>query len=273
MRSLFSFFLTATLFISSQAVAASGSCATLAKLPEQTAHHHLVIAVDQTTVVDQNLIDKFVEIAKAGIRPSTEISIYRFSAFSQGEYLRKVFSGLVDGELTPEQRYNTPKKQIALFDRCIKQQYPAMLYQTQKTLDETLNGARADLAKSDVIYSLKGLSDLIKGFSQQQTTLLIFSDMLENSALTSFYKHGSVRQIDINVEMNKVSDEQFNADFGGANIYVMGAGLVSEKGKKAGVYRNPKVLSALEGFWREWFAKSNANLQGFGMPELQSAIH
>lgn len=262
--------LSALLF--SAQVQAQATCAAIAKLPPTPAETHLTIAVDQTTVVDQNLIDKFKELAATGIAPGTAISVYRFSAFSQGEYLSKVFSGAVDAVIPEKTRYNLPKKQLMVFDRCVKQQYPAMLFQTQKTLDDTLNGARADLAKSDIVFSLKGLADIVSNHPEPQQTVLIFSDMLENSALTSFYKQGNVRQIDINTELDKVADEQFKADFAGATIYVMGAGLVSEKGQRHGVYRNPKILGALEGFWQRWFANSNAKLQGFGTPELQTSL-
>jgi hypothetical protein len=63
------------------------------------------------------------------------------------------------------------------------------------------------------------------------------------------------------------------ADFGGAKIYVMGAGLVSEQGKAKGVYRDPKMMQALKAFWTEWFKRSNAELVKFGMPEMLGSIN
>lgn len=62
------------------------------------------------------------------------------------------------------------------------------------------------------------------------------------------------------------------ADFGGAKVYVMGAGLVSEQGKAKGVYRDPKMMQALKAFWTEWFKRSNAELVEFGMPEMLGSI-
>jgi hypothetical protein len=269
-----SHFLAAFFFVfASHAFASSAkTCASIANMEKKPSQNALTILVDQTTVVDQNLIDKFKAFAINGLAPSTEIKVYTFSAFSQGEYFTKHFSGLIDAELSKEQRYNTPKRQLTIFDRCIQQQGPAMAFQTQKAIDVAMKGARSDLAKSDIVYSLGKLSESIRSSQATNKYVVIFSDMLENSATTSFYNRGSVRKININKELNKVINSGFKADFSGAEVYVMGAGLVSEKGRKRGVYRSPEILQALEGFWRQWFKNSNAKLMGFGMPELQTTI-
>lgn len=59
-------------------------------------------------------------------------------------------------------------------------------------------------------------------------------------------------------------------DFSGADIYVMGAGVVPENGKA--VYRDPKTMQALKSFWRSYFEKSNAVLVEFGQPALLGKV-
>jgi hypothetical protein len=90
--------------------------------------------------------------------------------------------------------------------------------------------------------------------------------MLENSSITSFYAKNSVRGIDAKAELGKVGTF---GDFGGARVYVAGAGSIVTTGKKqVETYRDPKTMDALEMFWREYFTRSNASLAVFGKPSL-----
>ncbi|MNG14127.1 hypothetical protein D3C84_978570 [compost metagenome] len=49
-----------------------------------------------------------------------------------------------------------------------------------------------------------------------------------------------------------------------------GAAFVPTTAKNG--YRSGKMIQNLEGFWRTYFEKSNASLQGFGNPELTVAV-
>lgn len=63
-------------------------------------------------------------------------------------------------------------------------------------------------------------------------------------------------------------------DFGGAKVYVIGAGLLTEDIKNSkGVYRSPQIMQALSTFWKEWFKKSNAEVIEFGQPALLNPIN
>lgn len=248
------------------------SCSSIAKLPEQTAQSFLLVAVDQTTVADANLVSKFVHLATDAVKPSTAVSSYTFSAFSQGKYLSEGFSATLDAPIAETVRYDTPKKQLSVFDRCVMQKVPAITQRLQTTLQQSMQQASSDLAKSDVLHSLKELADVVKHHPAQNKSFLLFSDMLENSTITSFYAKNSVRLIDPTKELALVEKAGMFADFAGAKIYVMGAGLLSEQGKSKGVYRDPKTMEALKAFWSEWFKRSNAELVEFGMPEMMGSI-
>lgn len=268
--SLFAFSLA---FLSANVFAANmPSCASFAKISEGNPQRLLTVVIDQTTLVDENLINKFNNIASEAIQPSTEVAIYTFSAFSQGEYFTRVFSAKVEDQLSEKDRYTLPKKALKIYDRCLSQQKPAVVFQTESKIDNAMNGARADLAKSDIMYSLSQVAKDIKQNQASEKYLFLFSDMLENSAVTSFYYKNKVKQVDIDKEISIVEKAGMFADFGGAKIYVMGAGILSEKGKKKGVYRDPNTLQALNLFWKEWFKRSNARLIEFGMPEMRGAI-
>lgn len=92
--------------------------------------------------------------------------------------------------------------------------------------------------------------------------------MLENSSISSFYAHKNVRNINAQAELKKVDANQLFADFAGARVYVLGAGLIAAEKGKPEVYRDPKTMKNLETFWRAYFEQSNAQLKGFGAPSL-----
>ena len=98
--------------------------------------------------------------------------------------------------------------------------------------------------------------------------MILASDMLENSSITSFYANNAVRQIDAKNELKKVGDSDFFADFGNADVFVIGTGITKNYKK----YINAKQLSSFSKFWSEYFEKSNARLVDFGTPALKSVI-
>jgi hypothetical protein len=258
----------------SSAIAASDmpSCSAIAKLSEKAADRFILIAVDQTTVSDANLMTKFIRIATDGVQPATAVSTYTFSAFSQGKYLSEGFSATLDAAIPEKERYEISKKTLSVFDRCVMQKVPAMTKQIQESLSQSMQQASGNLVKSDVMLSLDELAKVVRSHPANSKHVLVFSDMLENSTITSFYASNAVRKIDHTKELALVEKEGMFADFGGAKVYVMGAGLVSEQGKSKGVYRDPKMMQELKAFWTEWFKRSNAELVEFGTPEMLGEI-
>lgn len=107
----------------------------------------------------------------------------------------------------------------------------------------------------------------------QHKIVLLVSDMLENSSVTSFYANQAVRQINADKELKLVADNQLYGDFGGARVYVIGAGLLAEDAKHPkGIYRSTQTMQALSKFWTGYFQKSNAELVEFGQPALLNPI-
>lgn len=249
------------------------SCSAIAKLSEKAADRFILIAVDQTTVSDANLMTKFIRIATDGVQPATAVSTYTFSAFSQGKYLSEGFSATLDAAIPEKERYEISKKTLSVFDRCVMQKAPAMTKQIQESLSQSMQQASGNLVKSDVMLSLDELAKVVRSHPANSKHVLVFSDMLENSSVTSFYASNAVRKIDHTKELALAEKAGMFADFGGAKVYVMGAGLVSEQGKAKGVYRDPKMMQELKAFWAEWFKRSNAELVEFGTPEMLGSIN
>jgi hypothetical protein len=129
----------------------------------------------------------------------------------------------------------------------------------------------SDIPRSEILLSLKSIGDDLKSAEGvNENVILLMSDMLEYSDFGSFYSNNGIREINPQVELAKVEKQNLLADFGGARVYVHGAAFVPTQIKNG--YRSGKMIQNLEGFWNQYFAKSNAELKGFGNPELTSAV-
>jgi hypothetical protein len=243
--------------------------------PGQPLDRALFVVIDQTTLLDSNLVRDLGRQLQALIVPGTSFQILSFSAYSQGRYLQPLARGVLEQPLTDKAvRDATAVKQLKSLDNCLKSQLNFGTNLVAKAVGQALQGASGELAKSDVVGSLASMSKAVSEAKARTTTVLIISDMLENSSITSFYAQDHMRQIDAAVELQKVRKANVQADFGGAQLYVMGAGIVPEQaGKKATLnYRSTQSLESLRSFWDGFFSQSNGKLVAFGTPALLTPI-
>lgn len=233
----------------------------------------LFVAIDQTTPLDDNLKRQIQEVIGAQLKPGNAYSLFTFSAYSQGRYLNLVSHGELERGLPEAVRNDTGAKALRQFDACLsgQQRYVAQLL--GKQLQQALGNSSDTLAKSDVLASLKEISSRIMQSRAQNRVVLLVSDMLENSSVTSFYASRAVRKLDPAAELAKVEREKLLASFAGARVYVIGAGLIAEDSKQAkGVYRDPVTMQSLQTFWRRFIEKSGGKLVEFGQPALLGPI-
>lgn len=243
--------------------------------PSQPLDRALFIVIDQTTLLDANLVRDLGQQLQALVVPNTAFQILSFSAYSQGRYLQPLARGVLEAPLVDKAaRDATAVKQLKSLDNCLKSQLTYGTNLVAKTVGQAVQGASGDLAKSDVIGSLASVSKAVSEARAKTTTVLVVSDMLENSSISSFYTQDRMRQIDPAAELQKVRKANVLADFAGASIYVMGAGIVPEQaGKKPALnYRSTQSLESLRSFWDAFFAQSNARLVEFGTPALLRPI-
>jgi len=232
------------------------------------------IVLDETMVLDDDLKRSLWELVKPVVGPGTEVSVYRFSAYSQGKYLDVVASGLLEAPLPAKLRDDIGVPKLKTFDACMTGQAQFGLNLTRNAIGKVLAASSFDLAKSDIDGSLFALSKVVKDSKAPVRTVLLVSDMLENSTVSSFYQNKGVRNIDPVAELKKVDSAKLFGDFGGANVYVMGAGLIQPVpgAAKSAQYRDTKTMSSLQQFWSGYFERSNARLEAFGTPALLTVI-
>lgn len=246
------------------------------KLPAKSAamDAEIFVAIDQTTPLDLGLKQSIADNVKPFLSANNGFSVMTFSAYTQGHYTQVVTSGKLDPVLDTAQRHDVSKPVLSKFDQCMGLQPRIAAQLVGSALRTAFAGSSSDISKSDVLASLKAISTKVKNSTARNKVVLLASDMLENSSVTSFYadKGMSVRKIDAEKEMKLVNDNQLLADFDGARIYVIGAGLLSDDAAKAKRYRDPKTMQALAAFWKSYFDKSNAQLVEFGQPALLNPI-
>lgn len=233
----------------------------------------IFLIIDQTTLLDDQLKQSVANQLRPFLAAGNAFSVLVFSAFTQGRYTQLVTSGQLDHPLPAGRRNDVSKPLLSRFDQCMNRQ-PALAAQAVGGALRTAFGeSSGDIAKSDVLASLKDISGKVRQSQAAEKVVLLVSDMLENSSVSSFYAGQSVRRIDPEREMKTASDSQLLGNFGGARIYVLGAGLLSDDAKKnKSTYRDPKTMQALASFWKSYFEKSKAQLVEFGQPALLNQI-
>lgn len=233
----------------------------------------IFVLIDQTTLLDDQLKQSVAEQVRPFLAKGNGFSVLVFSAFTQGKYTQLLSSGKLDHALPEAGRNDVSKPLLTKFDQCVARQTSFATQAMGGALREAFAGSSGEIAKSDVLASLKDMSGKVRQSQAIEKVVLLVSDMLENSSVSSFYASQSVRRIDPVREMKLAIDNQLLADFAGARLYVLGAGLLGEDAKKnKAAYRDPKTMQALASFWRTYFDKSNAQLMEFGQPALLNQV-
>lgn len=277
-------FLLGTLLLTTSMVAHAGidndipSCYTANKIPVAPPATKLEVfmVIDQTTQFDQNLKGSIFQNFGALLNGGNSFVIASFSSFAQGRYFEVQTAGTFEGTVAESARNDISMNSMRKFDVCLVQQVNYGKKVAGDAMQKAFAGAASDIAKSDIIGSLKELSTRIHASKAKDKILFLASDMLENSTITSFYGNHSVRAIDPTIEMKKVEVAKMFGDFGGARVFVLGAGLMQENvggtNQKTGIYRDPKTVALLREFWNKYFAASNAKLLEFGAPALLNPV-
>jgi hypothetical protein len=237
-----------------------------------SASHELFIAIDQTTVFDQKLQAQIAEMAGRAIRPAGAYTLFDFSAFSQGHYTEVVTRGVIESPIPEKLRNDISERALRSFDACMTGQSDYAKKALLTSIMRVEMVATNDLARSDILAALKDISEKVRASPATDKVVLLASDMLENSSVSSFYSHGAVRRIEPQAEMKKATDAGLIGDFGGARVYVIGAGLLAGDAKIRNGYRDPQTMSALKQFWTLYFERSNASIGEFGAPALLGTV-
>lgn len=233
----------------------------------------LFVVIDQTTLLDGALKQAVANQVKPFLTAGNGFSVLVFSAFTQGKYTQVLTTGHLDHPLPTAIRNDISKPLLSKFDQCMKLQPLRATQLAGGALRQAFDGTSGDIAKSDVMASLRAISANVRQSTAAEKVVLVVSDMLENSSVSSFYSNQAVRKIDPEAEIKKATASEVLGDFGGARVYVMGAGLLNNvDAHSKNQYRDPKTMQALRAFWRGYFERSKGQLMEFGEPALLNPI-
>jgi hypothetical protein len=232
----------------------------------RTALGDLTVVIDQTNYLDPRLRQIIRETVDRLIKPGTNVSIATFSAYLQGRYLDVLISGQVEAPIDAKRRDFVSKRELRQNDQCLSDQLVFARRLAAKTLDAAFLGIDPNIEKSDILVALRDLSRRVGEAPVDGRMVIVVSDMLENSSISSFYQASRIRHLDPDAELRRAATAGIKANFLGARIFVIGAGGVSDRSADGRSYRDPRAMLALEEFWRRWFAASHAELVEFGKP-------
>lgn len=249
------------------------SCYAANKLnyPTPVLEHEIFVLIDQTTILDEKLQQSVRDNVANFARPGNAFVIAQFSAFAQGRYMDVLNAGTIETPLPEKERNSISVKVLKTFDVCMQAQQGYAAKTMATALNKAMQTSSDSLARSDVMSSLKDISHRVKQSAAKEKIVLVVSDMLENSSVSSFYHNKNVRGIDPAKELTIAEKSDQLGDFGGARVFVVGAGIIPEIiGTKT--YRDPKTMAALKTFWHGYFQKSHATLAEFGAPALMVPV-
>ncbi|MEC9360184.1 MAG: hypothetical protein VX836_20225 [Pseudomonadota bacterium] len=242
------------------------SCRQYASIPDEAPSRTVFVLVDRTTVLDQKLSGDAVLRVKRTLSSGERVVIVAFSSFQAEQYTEVVFDGRLDRPLKSDERYVLPKRDVGRYEHCVSKQQEYFENAVGSAMDKVLAAPITSARNSDLVGSLSQISkELIGAAPAKSKTVLLISDLLEHSSVTSFYAQQKLRQIDPTAEFKKFKALDLIGAFDDANIFVLGAGLLP--GDESS-YRGQEKLMALKMFWTQYFDASNAHLVAWGEPAL-----
>jgi hypothetical protein len=248
------------------------SCYDYADLTEQkpvSYSRDVVVMVDQTVNLDTNLKKTVHMQVEQLLGSGDRIRIVPFSANAQGRYTDVIFDGTFDTVLSGDQRDDMNRIKLNKFDSCIDKQKGGAIRLVHGKLKESFHDSKQTYPKTELVGSLLTVSHtLFADVAEGRKILILVSDMLENSDISSFYASGKVRKIDEDVELVKYTPLIPDEALSSVDVFVIGGGYLM--GGKA--YSSQAALNSLQGFWEKVVAKAGGNLSAFGTPQLLGDI-
>jgi hypothetical protein len=228
----------------------------------------LFIVIDQTTKFDVSLQETANQKIQKFLRAGDRVVLVSFSANAKDRYSEVVLDGRLDEDIPDNQKFTTGKLVIAKIAKCLREQEAAVRQLMAGYLQRVFAAATTNLPNTELLGTLSALSkDMIGTHAETKKYVLVISDMMEHSALTSFYANNKARKIDPTAELAKVKSAGMVGTLSQVSFYVHGAGF-SEDGR----YRSALEMNAIEEFWRQWIALSGGALRGYGTPSLFNEI-
>lgn len=244
--------------------------ANLTKFKPADSQRELVIAVDETTSLSEDLQKESLSHVLRFLKEGDRVLIYKFSAYTQDSHNELLFAGNWQSHPDQSVQDDLPSGDNNKLNACLAQQKNFFQVQIAKAMKIGFGSPSHQIARSDILMSLKQISNELKDEERSNKKLFLISDMLENSDVTSFYQNNMIKQIDPAAEMKKTESADLLASLRGIDTYVMGAGFIQHNAKYG--YRSTKLVQSLQSYWENYFSSSGSKLRAFGAPSMGQEI-
>ncbi|WP_150912174.1 hypothetical protein [Marinobacter halotolerans] len=235
---------------------------------EQSAKRELFVVIDQTLEFEVDLKRHVHAKVHEYLQPGDRISVMTFSAYAKGRYAQMPLTGKLDHPLDEDTRFDTGKSDLRNFDRCMERQKSFVKAKIDEVLKAAFEHASSNLPKTELMGSLVNFGEgVISPSKAPEKSVLIVSDMMENSEAVSFYRNGGIQNLDIEDTLRKTEEADLISNMGGASVNVIGAGISGNDD-----YLSQTAMRNMQSFWTGYFERSDASLAGWGQPQLFGAI-
>lgn len=236
--------------------------------PSQPAKRELFVVIDQTLVFNIDLKRHVHAKVHEHLQPGDRITVLTFSAYANGRYAEMPLTGKLDYLLDEDTRFETGKTNLRKFDRCMEHQRTFVKRKIDQTLMTAFSEASTDLPKTELMGSLMNFSQgVISTSVTPDKSVLLVSDMMENSDAVSLYSNGGIGNLNIDETLSKTKEANLFSNMAGAKVNVIGAGISGNNG-----YLSQTAMQKMQNFWTEYFERSDASLVGWGQPQLFGPI-
>ncbi len=224
----------------------------------------LYVIIDQTVALPAAMKARVKDLVSGWGRPGDAVKIARFSANFRGKYPSLTFSAMVEPWPTPQYAHGLRLADRRQLEQCLKRRQSEFMPLFKDKLDETFAQMDPSSPKTDIFSSLKQIARQVAAEAAKERVVLLVSDGLENSDITTFYRRGKIRKISPSKEIGKLRRQGLMPNWHGAKVYMYGMGLAP----KPGQYIKTPVIRSLERFWDRYFVEGNARVMALGTPEL-----
>ncbi len=227
----------------------------------------LFVVVDGTFEPDEKLKRHVYSKIVNMLRPSDSVSFISFSTYIDDKYTNLQFAGKYEALLSKQQRNSISKRTLKKFDRCMEKQRNFIKSGIGNALNRSFKTEGEEIPYSEIVGNLSTVvSTLVSVSNSPKKTMLLVSDMLENSEITTFYSRGNLRVINAENEISKIEKANMFARLENVNIYVVGGAWKAPTTRDG--MRASTAIKALGDFWRLYFGRSGAELVELGQPHL-----
>ncbi len=182
----------------------------------------LYVLIDQAEPLSPALQQSVIDNINHALGPGTKFVIAEFSRASNTHYLQVLHTGIIESPMTPDERNNVPVNALGGFDNCMRDQAFFAVHLADTTAQHILQSASGTLNQpNDILMALKTIAPVIAQDPARQKVLFLVTNGFENSG----FAHFAAGPFNPEQMLQQARSEGLLANFGGARVFVLGAGI------------------------------------------------